>query len=317
MNRFRVTFGLAVVAFVGSRTSAHAADAPFTFDAREPDPTWEVDSSIWGESYSIQSPQSQEGGNQEGVSLAMTQFLAPLRDDGSPYSLRPYLQRTSSLSVSTTAGHFSTHNPFGGQDRTWTSGGIGGGLAIYLKRWFVLTANLGYEYGVLHDVDISQSTHTLSGGAGVGFRARDWLAIVNYDLDTSHSSGSSWASPRKYTSLTLFGAIARRFTISLSGNTVPAGGGGRLGVEYYPSPGIGIFGSGSASTGRLYQSPMTLTSYAGSAGIAAWIDASSGIVGSYTRTAYHEPMQVVGALTTSGYHETSNQLALQVYMRFP
>lgn len=316
MNRFQRAFLLAVMAAAGARANASAAEAPFMFDAREPDPTWELDSTLRGTSYSIQYPQVKAGGNQEGLNLDLTQFLSPLRDDGSPYSLRPYLQRTSALSLAIDFGHFATHNPFGGPDRTSTDGGVGGSLDIYLKRWLVLTGHLGYGYDVLHDVDVSQKVHTVSGGAGLGFRAADWRADVAYSANTYHPSGSSWASLRQFASLSLFGVIARRYKVSLSGNTVPGGGTGEMNVEYFPSPEVGIFGGASASTGRLYESPITSTRYAGSVGIAGWVDSSSGIVGSYTRAAERVPMQVIDTLTY-GSNETSNEVVLEVYIRFP
>lgn len=308
--------GLAVSG--GWLETARAQDAPFVLGAREPDPSVEIDTSLWGRSYSIQYPQLQIGGTQEGLDLDMTRFLAPLRNDGSPYSLRPYLQRISSLSLSAGINHFATHNPFGAPDRTDTGSGVGGSLNIYVKRWLALTANLGYGYDVLHDVDLSQSTHSVSGGVGAGFRAGDWRADISYSADTYHPSGSSWASPRRFASLSLFGVIARRMRVSVSGNTIPGGGAGGLGVEYFPSPELGVFGSGSASTGRLYQNPSALTStrYVGTVGIAGWVDASSGIVGSYTRTSEHVPMQVIDTLDYND-DQTSNELSLQIYVRFP
>ena len=81
----------------------------------DPDPTLQVTSSLSGGRYSLQygASGSNVSGTTEALELDAITFLTPLHDDGSPYSLQPYLQRTSTLTLDLGGSHFATHNPFG------------------------------------------------------------------------------------------------------------------------------------------------------------------------------------------------------------
>ena len=312
MNRTLLAFLLSEVASGWWLSSARGADDPLALTAREPDPTWEVDTSLVGKSYSIQLPQSQTGGFQEGANLSFTQYLAPLRDDGSPYSLRSFLQRTSALSLSLGVGHFATHNPFGAPDRTDTSGSVGGGLNIYLKRWLAVTGSVGYEYDTLHDVGVEQGTHAVSGSAGLGLRAGDLRLDVSYDISSYHQSGA-WGPIRRGLDISGYGVFARRLAVGFGAERIAGGSGGSVNGEYFPSPDLGLFVTGGAVRGNLYRGDQIVTRYAATGGIAGWVDPSTGMVARYSRTIEHAPPMVDG----SGYDETGNQISLEVYMLFP
>ncbi len=293
-------------------------EEPLAIAARKPDPTWEFDTSVAGRLYELRPVNSMLNGGfsgtRESLVVGMTHFLAPLVDDGSPYSLRPYLQRTTSWSISTDIGHFANTSRIFAGDRTSTWSDVDGALNIYVKRWLAVFASVGYQYDVLHDGGVDQSTHTLYGGAGLAFRTGDLRATVAYDFQAYRQSGS-WASPRRQLAASLFGVFARRVSLDLSGSTVTGGGSGRLALEYFFYPDFGVFGSGSVSHGELYQSAVIATRYLGTFGTAAWSSSSTGIVVRYSRMVEHVPMQVIGNLAY-GDDETSNQLTLEVYLRF-
>jgi hypothetical protein len=299
----------------GSWPAPARADLPVVVAPSEPDPSWEMNTSLWGRRDAFQYPQVQANQTQEGLIMNGTRFLTPLRDDGAPYSLRPFLQRTSSILLSADIGHSSMPNPYGGPDRTATWENVDGAVDIYVKRWLALAASLDYEHDALHDVGVDQGTHTLAAAVGVGFRVRDLRATLAYGAESYHQSGT-WASPRTALGLSLFGVIARQLTVGLSGGTVPSGGDGTLSVEYFPSPELGIFGGAEAARGHLYQGSVMATRYVASAGIAGWVDPSAGLVVRYSRTIEHVPPQVIDG-QTYGDDQTSNRISLEVHVRFP
>jgi hypothetical protein len=247
--------------------------------AQAPDPSWQVNTSLSGSLYTLPSTE----GTAEGVDFAMTRFLAPLHDDGAPYSLEPFLQRSSTVSVALNGGHFSTRNPFGGEDRTHWNGGVSGSFDIYAKRWLALNAGLSYGYGILHDVGISESTHALDGFAELGLRLANTRFDAWYGFDALESAGS-FAPLRQRVGASAFTAIARRFTLSLVGSLIPSGGRGSLSAEYFETRELGIYTGAFAGRGKFYSTDVISTRYAGWIGLATWLDPSFGIDVNYELT---------------------------------
>jgi hypothetical protein len=161
--------------------------------APEPDPSWQIDTTLSARKYSLQYAEASPSTYGTGMDLDvdLIRFMAPLRDDGAPYSLQPFLQRSSQWSLSLDGTHFSTHNPFGGDDRTDWIGGISGALDAYVKPWLALTAGLGYGVSVLHDVGVDQTTRTFRGGFGFGLRAANTRFDAWYGLIAEDVAGSA------------------------------------------------------------------------------------------------------------------------------
>jgi hypothetical protein len=283
--------------------------------APDPDATWELDTTLSGNRYALSNdaPSQPTDGTTLGLGFGLTRFLAPLRDDGAPYSLQPFLQRTSSWLVSIGGSHFATRNPFGGPDRTDWSGSLSGSLDVYLKRWLAVTVGLGSGYSVLHDVGVDQSTTSFSGSVGLGVRAGDTRVDVSYSRQALDSAGSD--SSRQFFEVSGFTAIARRFTLNPSATLISGGAEGDLSLEYFPTRELGIFGGALAGKGKLYSDDAIPTRYAGWVGVAGWIDPAFGIVGRYQLTFEELPEQAVdGSLL--GYQEVTHALTLEVYARF-
>jgi hypothetical protein len=281
----------------------------------EPDPSWQVNTSLSGNRYSIQNvaPSFSTDGTGEDVDFTMTRFLSPLRDDGAPYSLEPFLQRTSTWSVSLDGNHFSTHNPFGGPDRTEWGGGIGGSFDVYVRRWLALNGGLGYGYSALNDGELDQRTHSLNGFVEVGLRVADTRFDAWYTLDALDVGGST--SLRRRYGASAYTAIARRLTMNLSGNIIPAGERGSIRLEYYATRELGIYMGALAGTGKLYSNDVVARTYGGWLGVAAWIEPTLGILGEYDLTFDTLPEQTVNQ-EPLGYHEATHALTLAVFARF-
>ena len=137
---------------------AHAAvdtEAPGTgVRTHNPDASWELDTSFAGRSYSINfqdAAASELSGSGERLRAELIDFLAPVRDDGTPYALQPFLQRTSSITVHVDLGHFETNYPFGSPLRTDYDANLGGGVSLYLRPWLNLFGNVSYDYDSLSD----------------------------------------------------------------------------------------------------------------------------------------------------------------------
>jgi hypothetical protein len=317
VNRTALAFLLGGVASGWWLASARAADDPLALTAREPDPTWEMDTSLSGRSYSLQYPQVQTGGFQEGAGLTFTQFLAPLRDDGSPYTLRSFLERTGSLSMSVGVGHLSTHNPFQDSTRTATWGDVSGGLNIYVKRWLAVTAGLDYDYDSIHDTGFDDGAHFVSGFAGLGFRAGDVRLDVSYDASASRQFGA-WTPIRRELDISAFGVFARRrLALGIGAEVVRGGFGGSASAEYFPSPDLGLFVDGTAVRGKLYvDADFPVNRYTVTGGISGWVDGSTGMVARYTRMIEDQPSQGAGGVN-DGERQTSHQVTLNVLVLFP
>jgi hypothetical protein len=243
-------------------------------------------------------------------------FLAPLRDDGSPYSLQPFLQRMSTLSLTLGGGHFTTHNPLGGTDRTDSDGVLAGEINIYLRRWLAVTAGIAHGYDVLHDAGVDQATHSSSGFAGLGFRVRDTRFDVSYAQAVREVSGSYAPLRRGNLELSASTVVARRLSATVSATSIPGGGEGSISLEYFPTRSLGLFASGLGAKGELYADSTVVTHYVGSAGIADWFDPTVGLVLQYSLTIEDLPAEFVDQLLY-GYHEVSHSILLEVYLRFP
>jgi hypothetical protein len=301
------------LAFADATAAGEAASGQ---PARDPAPSMQVNASLSGSRYSLQStsPTPSTYGTTQDLSFSLTRYLAPLRDDGAPYSLQPFLQRSNRLSIGLGGGHLSTHNPFGRQDHTVWNGGVSGSLDVYVKRWLALNGGLGYGHSTLHDVGFDQSTHSFSAFLGIGLRLADTRIDAWYDL-VALDQGGSFAPLRRQFGASAFTAIARRFTLNVSGSVIANGVAGDLSLEYFATRELGIYAGTLASRGKLYSDESAPTRYAGWAGLAAWLDPAVGIGGAYQLT-IEDLAQGAGGPQFVGYHQISHALSFALFARF-
>jgi hypothetical protein len=311
---------LVVAAMVAFETGAFAGaadgEAPSDQPRRDPDPSWQVQTSLSGSKYSLQNvpPNLSTDGTTQNLDFGLTRYLAPLRDDGAPYSLQPFLQRSSRWSFGLGGGHFSTRNPFGGQDRTDWNGAISGSLDLYVKRWLALNGGFSYGYSALHDVGLDRSTHSFHPFFDVGLRLADTRLDAWYALDAL-DAGGSFAPLRRRFGATAFTAIARRFTLRAYGSVIPSGIEGSLSLEYFATRELGLFAGMLAGRGKLYSEDVVPTRYSDWLGLAAWIDPALGIGANYELTLEDLAAGAPGQPTV-GYHQIAHALTLEVFARF-
>jgi hypothetical protein len=298
-----------VVAFAGMLGVARAEDDEAA------DPIWQLNGTLVGQKYAYDYPTSvSNDGLQLNLEVELVKYDAPLRDDGAPYSLQPFLQYRSSWSVSVDGGHFDTRNPLGGEDRTDWSGGFSASVNRYVKGGLALTGGVNYGFDVLHDVGVDETGHAFSGSAGIGLRIADTRFDVSYTLESLYLAGS-FAPLRQEFGARVYTVLERRLSVNLSGDIIPGGFDGDLRLEFYPTREVGIFGGGAFAKGELYAASQVITRYMGRAGASVWLDRTMALVGEYEYTVEDLPLQAyLGAY--DGFHEVAHTLLFELSMRF-
>lgn len=283
----------------------------------KPDPNWDLGASLSGRRYAIQSnsPGSRAiDGTAEALGLELVRFLVPLRDDGAPYTLQPFLQRMNTFSVSVDAGHFTTNEPTG--DRTDWEGGVGAGVDLYAQRWLNIAASLSYSYDVLHDLGADEKTHTFSGTGGAGWRTGDTLVRVSYYVTKAQISDAS-APLRQGVQLSASTVLARRLTLALFAETIPQGGEAQLSGEYFHGRNLGIFASALGAEGQIYRTGPAVHRFVGTVGVAGWLDSRTALLAWYTlRLEEQTGLVALSPTDILGNHETSHTLLVQLRRRF-
>lgn len=282
----------------------------------EPEPSWQVNASFSGSRYSLQNaaPTPSTDGTGLDVDFDVRRFFAPLRDDGAPYSLQPFLQRSSSWTLSVDGTHSSTRDPLGGPARTYWAGGISGGLDVYIRRWLIVDAGLGYGRGVLHDEGIDQSNQSFGGHVQMGLRLANTRIDAWYGLTALETAGA-FAPLRTRFGASAFSAFAQRVTLSADGTVIPGGASGDVALEYYAKREVGVFAGTFAAKGKLYSNDDVVTRYGGWLGLAVWVDPTLAILAQYQLTLEALPERAVDT-TPVGYQEVTHDLLLEAYARF-
>jgi hypothetical protein len=306
--------GIAALVVRGLPARAEPSDDARAVGADQ-DPNFQFNGTMTGTLYSISPPPGipRTSGNQETLSMNLIAFETPLHDDDSPYSLQAFAQRENTLSMSSTSGRFDTANQFGGVDRTEWYAGAGAGFDAYVKRWFALFASASYEYFDLQDVALAQTTHSFAADAGVGFRYRNTRVDVSVGEQGDRTSGD-FGPWRGSLGLSAFTVINRRVSLTATGTLVQGGKEGFFAVELFPTKATGVFMSAFAGRFEPYPEPIVATRYIGSAGFAAWLDATTALVGQYSLTYETDPAL---PQVTNGYSELSHTLLFEAYFRFP
>jgi len=309
---------LAGVATLIARTAHGQADPPAAEApgvVADQDPNFQVDSSLSGRWYSLSNTPGvpNTSGHQEQLSMELIAFATPLRDDDSPYSLQPFMQREETFTLSLSGGRFDTANPYGSVDRTEWFTAVDGAFDAYLAPWFAVFAGASYGYFDLHDVDLAQTGHSFSGDVGVGFRLRDTRLGLSVAEQGDRIAGA-FGPWRRNVTLSAFTVIRRRVALTGTGTLVQGGQEGSFEVEVFPTKYAGLFATAFAGRFEPYVTPDVVTRYSGSAGFADWFDATLALVGQYSLTYERDPAT---PYVTKGYDDLSHTLVLEAYFRFP
>jgi hypothetical protein len=312
---------VAIVVVTLAPRSARASDweEPGTRASdRAPDTSWDLSSSLSGRRYAIRSNFGGGGeidGTGEALAVELVHYLAPLHDDGAPYSLQPFLQRMNTFSVTVGASHFLTSSPFA--DRSDWDGSLAASVEFYPRRWLNVAASLGYTYDALHDAGVDEKSHIFSGNGGAGVRIGDTLIRASYYLEKFQVSDAS-VPLRQGVQLRASTVLARRLSILLFGETIPHGGEGQLTLEYFHGRDLGIFTTALAAEGQLYRTGPSVKRVAGTVGVAGWINTTTALLAQYTLTLEDQTGVVQVSLTDNpGYRETTHALLIELRQRFP
>ena len=250
-------------------------------------------------------------GNRDSVYLAPLVFLSPVIDNDAPRSLQPFLQRTSTFSVSVSRGGFATRYGNGAFTRTYSSMGADVGVDTYLTRQFALTGRIGYAYGVLDDVIVNKS-HTFSGSAGFGVRFGDARLDASYSFDARNTDGTFAKLRWGAVGLRAYVVFARSFALGLSGNVRDGGGGGGVDLGYYPMKDLGLFLSAAGQTFVYYSPDIRASYYTGGAGISHWVTPGLRLYLTYALKLTHAPAQPLMSFESD---EVEHTLSLNAILR--
>jgi len=287
--------------------------------------SWELEGILAGSVYTINQPTlpgnlgpppPSASGNSGGGTLDVVRFLAPVVDDGAPRTLQPFLQRTSALSLSIGGGGFVTRNPNGGENRTDVNLPVGLGANMYVTRWLALTASIGYQYDLLHDVGVDQTTHSMTGSAGFGLRTGDARFDVSYTFTANDVNGSF--APLRWGTIegTAYAVIERRVALTVWGQALQDGGAGGAGLDVYPTQDFCFFLSGFGARGEVYSQDLMVDRGSGQGGLAYWVTPVTQLGVYYTLTYNDVPLQMLDQVTY-GYTQLQHTLALYARLRLP
>jgi hypothetical protein len=265
---------------------------------------YQVNGSLSGGWVSISNP-SGTSATQEAMSVELTLFRTLLQDDESPYSLQPFMQRESTLSLSTDIGRFEQALS-GNVYRTWFYATAGAKADAYLKQWFAVFASASYAYSEVGG-DVSQTAHVFSTGVGVGFRYRNTRLDLSVGEEVPRASGA-FGPWRGNLTVTAFTVIKHRLSLDASGTLFDGAVQGFLEAGLFPSKGTGVFVSASTS-----RSDIDIRQYGGSVGLVCWFDARSGLLGEY---ALSYTTSSASTDVASGDHELAHSLLVEAYFRY-
>lgn len=294
---------------------------PQALTAQPPSPLraslWQLDATLLGGLYSIDHDDSRrpdQQGYRASGRLQGTRFLGPVVDDGAPRSLQPFLQRAGSLSLSVGGRGFVTRNAFRLQNRTDAALSAGVSCNVYVARFLALTGGLGYGYDTLHDVQLSNRTHSVAASAGLGLRLDDVRFDVAYSFAAATTNGTfvplRWGS----LALGLYIVLARRLTLNFHGSVTPDGGTGGLDLGLYLTRALGLFLGGSGGSVH-FLSGVTGSQYGGNAGLSYWVSSAARLSAYYQLSGIHVPSQQAMA-ESIGYNEIQHAVSLGLTLRF-
>jgi len=225
------------------------------------------------------SPANGVGGD-AGVELDL--YQRPLRDDDSPLSLQPFLQRDGTIWIDAAGGGSQLDN--GGFSSRSRSGSASAGVDLYVHPWVAITASFGGGAGSGDDSNgLHHQSWILRGSAGLGVRWDD----VRFDIRYALSGGYSDGQPRTpfYGNFVLGAEIVvqRRLDVVIDVETIDDGVLASFYLEGFARRRLGGylgFGGGAAHPGA----SVPFRSAFGKLGVAPWWSRHFGVNIAYQAT---------------------------------
>ena len=208
-------------------------------------------------------------------SVSISSFLHRLRDDETPLSLQPYLQRAGALTGSFSLSGFSTESP--GFQAPYQGVNLGGKVSLdaYPGELFTLWTAASFAYAHAQGADLANTgTEWLLPRVelGPGVRIDDTRVTVGYIYAPTITDGSydgrGWG--QLYVRITT--VIARRLYLSALGELILSGGRGRLDLAVFPSRVLGVGAAFEYADGALhYDSRAVYRQWESSASLSWWL----------------------------------------------
>lgn len=231
-----------------------------------------------------------------GTNLSATIYFHPLRDDGTPRALQPFLQRASTFWLqargSVTDHMSSIADQSSGEHLTKQ---LGAGLAadVYVRDFLILSASLGVNFHIWSVAQPGQvSTNEvlvelLPVSIGVGLRTGDTRFDVAYQVAPVTLLPPASVLAGSQLSAAVRTVLKQRVEISFRCALLDQGGAATAGFRLFPTRDFGIFGSVSYGHGRLDPSlgfQTVADRLSGRLGVSYWAARTLGVLLSYLPT---------------------------------
>ena len=268
---------------------------------RETPARWQLEGGLSGSIFKVLSGVGNEvaqNGNSGQLFVKPTWYATPVRDDGGPRSLQPFLQRTSMVYVSFSGGETSMGND-AHDAQTASFVGVSAGAEVYMRPWLVVTEVVSYR-----------SDHRTSLTASAAIRVDDTLFQASYAF--TEYGGQGDRAPRwGAIEVQVYSVLTRSLALTLSGHVQADGVGATLNLVYYATRDLGLFLGVSGDT--FDSSPENRTaSYAG--GLSFWVSPALRFNATYQ-------LSLTDALAlpaqAPGYQATTHALTVTALVRAP
>jgi hypothetical protein len=201
-----------------------------------------------------------------GVTLEI--FAHRVRDDDTPLSLQPFLQRAGTVWISASGGGLALDN--GSLSLRERSGGASAGFDLHVHPWVALTGSFGSGgFDSVRNDGARNSGWNLRGSFGLGVRWDDVRFDIAYALRGDRHNGA-WL-PAFYGDVTLGARIVvrQRVDVNVSVHTIDEGAIAHFALEGFATRRVGGyigFGGGAAHPGA----PIPFRTAYGLVGVAPW-----------------------------------------------
>jgi hypothetical protein len=174
----------------------------------------------------------------------------PLVDDDAPYSLQPFLQRASRVSLGVSGGgsDFSVDNSPYSQTlntahRYIAAGSGAASFDIYLRRWIALGASFSIDGSHIDSYggNLADDTLGLHGSLDVGLRWRDLRFDLGYRIDGNHSRGQWLSTYYGHVAASAEAALKRMLLLYVSIDVIDHGALVWGALAAYPMKRFGLF----------------------------------------------------------------------------
>jgi hypothetical protein len=228
-----------------------------------------------------------------------------VRDDGTPRTLQPFLQRRSTLDLHLLGGGFDTRRDAGEPRRVYY---YGAEVAVdaYLGAAFALTARTYYTHHRVNDTT-SYAEESFSQSIGIGVRFGDVRFDASYRFAPALIDGA-WRT-KNYLDLGFFGVFAGHFRASGGIEIVEGGLFARVGLANYWGSSFGLYGWVRGGSGAIYLGDSTVvTRFDGAVGASLWPGRRFGV-------SLDVGPELVGL--SGGRSQVTGEATLALYLRLP